>query len=1215
MGLLAPFRQPRGQPCVGRDPDGGGNSAWQARGYPPCVICTNCGNENRPGAKFCSECATPLASICPNCGTANPAAAKFCSECATPLAAGSPAATTAAGPAGPAAAQHDGAVAERRLVSILFTDLVGFTTFAEGRDAEEVRETLSRYFEMASELIGRYGGTVEKFIGDAVMAVWGAPVAREDDAERAVRAGLELVQAIRSLGPGIQARCGVLTGEAAVTIGATNQGMVAGDIVNTAARLQSAALPGTVLVGEATQRAASGSIVFEEAGEQALKGKSSPVPAWRALRVVAERGGRNRSDVLEAPFVGRDEELRQIKDLFHASTRERKPRLVSVIGPAGIGKTRLAWEFLKYVDGLLDLAWWHAGRSPAYGDGISFWALGEMVRARAGLRETDDDATSRQKLKAMVEQHVPDPDERGWIEPALLALLGLGGSTGSAELFAAWRTFFERLAATAPVIMVFEDLHHADSGLLDFIDHLMEWSRGVPIAVITLSRPELLERRPGWGAGKRTFASLYLEPLPPEAMRELLGGLVPGLPAPAVDTIVARADGIPLYAVETVRMLLAQGKVVADGSVYRPTGELGDLAVPESLTALIAARLDGLDATDRVLVEDAAVLGQSFTLAGLSAVSGVERGELEGRLLALVRRELLVLDADPRSPERGQYRFVQALIREVAYNTLARKDRKVRHLAAARYFESLGSDELAGGLAGHYLAAQRLAADDAEAAALAAQARIALRGAAERAAALGSHEQAVTFLEQAIGVTTDAADRAELHERARDSALFGIDADVVLRHAAAAVAARRETGDRHATALAAARQAGAVTTFIRDPAGALRLAEAAWAEFADLEQTVAGVELMRNLGRAHNQLNNMDELLAWVERMLPIAERLDLIEIIASAMTGRGSALIKLDRTREGMLLIRGGHSMALAYGFIDVEAGGRTLITFFDQWDDPVAGLAMGREGIDIASKLGSRGYAFNMYGNAIVCALRVGEWAWAISLLDEVLSEEGLPKGVAELYVDQAAIQAVRGEDPTASIAAARRNVEGITDTQYESYIRWAEAWGALAAGRLDDAQTAAEDAVRVTNYFRPLAWPIAGRAAVWDGNLEAARGLLGRIDAATLRGRAMELDRATLAAGVAGLEGRMIDAVNGFRDAITGYTSLGVAFDAALATIDLASVVGDAERASPEIGALIDAARSTLERLGARPFLQRLDDALQPGSPTPATRAAKVPSSRVG
>ena len=378
------------------------------------------------------------------------------------------------------------------------------------------------------------------------MAVWGAPTAHEDDAERAVRAGLELVDAVKGLGPEIQARAGVLTGEAAVTIGATNQGMVAGDLVNTASRLQSAATPGSVLVGEATQRAASRAIVFEEAGEQILKGKQAPVDAWRAVRVVAERGGRNRAETLEAPFVGREDELRLLKDLFHATSREKRTRLVSVIGPAGIGKTRLAWEFLKYLDGLVETVWFHDGRSPAYGDGISFWALGEIIRRRAKLLEADDEPTTRAKIKAMVAEHVPNPAEQRMIEPALLALLGVEPSpSGSDQLFAAWRTFFERLAASAPVVLIFEDFHYADTGLLDFVDHLVEWSRNVPIYVLTLARPELIDRRPSWGAGKRNFTSLYLDPLPEPAMRQLLAGLVPGLPASAVRSIVDRAGGIP----------------------------------------------------------------------------------------------------------------------------------------------------------------------------------------------------------------------------------------------------------------------------------------------------------------------------------------------------------------------------------------------------------------------------------------------------------------------------------------------------------------------------------------------------------------------------------------------------------------------------------------------------------------------------------------------
>jgi class 3 adenylate cyclase len=365
------------------------------------VICSNCGTENEAQRKFCTECATPLTARCANCGTANPPAAKFCGECANPLSA-----------AAPEADRGSPAVAERRLVSILFADLVGFTPFAEERDAEDVRDTLTRYFDLASEVMTRYGGTVEKFIGDAVMAVWGTPVAHEDDAERAVRAALELVDVVRGLGPNIQARAGVLTGEAATTLGATNQGMVAGDLVNTAARLQSVAPPGVVLVGEATQRAASHAIAFEEAGEQTLKGKASPVPAWRALRVVSERGGRNRSEALEAPFVGRDEEFRLLKDMFHTTGREQRTRLVSIIGPAGIGKSRLAWEFLKYLDGLVENVWWHHGRSPAYGEGITFWALGEMVRARCGLAETDDEATTRVKVAEVLAQHVTDPAER-----------------------------------------------------------------------------------------------------------------------------------------------------------------------------------------------------------------------------------------------------------------------------------------------------------------------------------------------------------------------------------------------------------------------------------------------------------------------------------------------------------------------------------------------------------------------------------------------------------------------------------------------------------------------------------------------------------------------------------------------------------------------------------------------------------------------------------
>jgi class 3 adenylate cyclase/tetratricopeptide (TPR) repeat protein len=1177
------------------------------------VICPTCATSNQPGAKFCVECGTALAAGCPTCGTVNPPGAKFCAECATPLAGMARPPVGGGEPPSPSLEP----VAERRLVSILFTDLVSWTTIAAGRDAEEARDLLSRYFELANVVIARYGGIVEKFIGDAVMAVWGSPVAREDDAERAVRAGLDLVDAVRTLGPGIEARAGVLTGEAAVTIGATNQGMVAGDIVNTASRLQSIAPPGSVVVGEATQRAAGRAVVFEPVGDQILKGKAAPVPAWRAVRVVAQRGGVGRTEALEAPFVGRDEELRQLKELYHATTREGRARLVSVVGPGGIGKTRLAWEFLKYVDGLVDTVWWHAGRSPAYGEGITFWALGEMVRGRVGLVETDDEPTTRARLSEGVRKHVADETEAAWIESALLVLLGFETGIASAQLFAAWRTFFERLAATSPVVMVFEDLHHADPGLLDFIDHLMEWSRGAPITVITLARPELHEKRPDWGAGKRSFASIYLEPLPPADMERLLAGLVPGLPTNAMKAIVARADGIPLYAVETVRMLLAQGRLVLDGETYRPSGDLDDLAVPETLTALIAARLDGLDSNDRTLVEDAAVLGQTFTLAGLAAISGAGEAELEPRLKSLVRRELLVLDVDPRSPERGQYGFVQALIREVAYKMLARKDRKVRHLAAARFFESLGTDELAGGLAGHYLAAQRLAADAAEADALAAQARIALRGAAERAAALGSHEQAITFLEQALEVTSQPQDRADLHERALASAKEGVKSDVVIRHAEGALAERRRTSDRPAIAGAVAAHAQAINGYLGEPVRALALLTEAWLEFEDLEGTPAGVDLMVAIVRAHRGQDDQASALEWLERYLPVAERLGLLEPTTRGIMGRGMALLTSGRPREGLVLLRGAHQMALTNDLPEVELNARILLTFFEQWGDPAGGLALAREGVEIGRRVGSRSYGFGMVGNSSICAFRVGEWDWAGEMLDEWLGLELTTSHFAEFFVDRAILRSLRGQDvdAAADIEEAARLRTTMTDPQFESYELLARAWRSLANGDLAGARAHAERAHSITSYFQPLALPMAARATLWAGDRTDAATALAALEAAEYWGPVLEVDKLVARAGVAALSGRGPEALAAYREALRGYRALGLAFDEAIAVVDMATVLPTPERDAPDVTAAIDAARETLTRLGAAPFLARLESAASnasvPAPGQPAGDRQVVPS----
>jgi class 3 adenylate cyclase/tetratricopeptide (TPR) repeat protein len=1163
------------------------------------VICSNCGTENEAQRKFCTECATPLTARCSNCGTANPAAAKFCGECAQPLSA-----------VGPEPDQSTAPVAERRLVSILFADLVGFTPFAEERDAEDVRDTLTRYFDLASEVMTRYGGTVEKFIGDAVMAVWGTPVAHEDDAERAVRAALELVDAVRTLGPTIQARAGVLTGEAATTLGATNQGMVAGDLVNTAARLQSVAPPGGVLVGEATQRAASQAIAFVEAGELTLKGKASPVPAWRALRVVSERGGRNRSEALEAPFVGRDEEFRLLKDMFHTTGREQRTRLVSVIGPAGIGKSRLAWEFLKYLDGLVENVWWHHGRSPAYGEGITFWALGEMVRARCGLAETDAEATTRAKVAEVLGQHVTDPAERGWIEAALLALLGIGSVAGSEQLFAAWRTFFERLSGTGSVVLAFEDLHWADSGTLDFVDHLLEWSKSHPIFVVTLARPELLEKRPDWGAGKRNFASVYLDPLSEAAMRSLLGGLVPGLPEQTTRAIVARADGVPLYAIETIRMLVADGRLKEEGGVYLPVGDLSALAVPETLTALIASRLDGLDAADRSVLQDAAVLRQSFTLDALSAVNGLDVANLESRLRGLMRRELLSIEADPRSPERGQYAFLQSLIREVAYNTFAKKDRKARHLAAARYFEQLGSDELAGALAGHYLAAHANAPEGSEADALAVQARLALKGAAERAAPLRAHDQAVAFLEQALSVTTDPADEAELLERAGQSAAAAAHykrAEAFLR---SALELHRTRDDRLGAARTTA-SLGTALIFGKQEKAGLELLVPASAEFADLFPDRAVVALDGALAWAYVENEEPRRGLEIAERVLEAAEHGDLVEILATTLVTKGAALGGIGRRREGIGAIRAGEELARDNRLDDVLSRALGLRGFLQGDVDIVGALDAYRDGLALARRAGHRVGVLRLVNNLGYTAFLTGDWDEALEHLDGQLTEDLEGTDRIALLGNSVIVHACRGKDVGERLTELRRLLDQ-DPLRMTADVDDAVGNAAMAEGRLHDARIAwrhlaDQDAINAPEFnYR------AARPALWERDVEAARSDLAALDATGVHGSVVELRRMTIRAGLAALQRGLADALGQYREALRGWHGLGLAWDEALTGLDMATLL---EPSEPEVRIAAESSRQILVRLGAKPFVERLDAAMggSRSAESPTAAAAEPTKSR--
>ena len=705
--------------------------------------------------------------------------------------------------------------------------------------------------------------------------------------------------------------------------------------------------------------------------------------------------------------------------------------------------------------------------------------------------------------------------------------------------------------------MVFEDHHYADSGLLDFVDHLLEWSRNVPIYVVTLARPELLEKRPNWGAGKRNFTSIYLEPLSVPAMRELLGGLVPGLPEGAVRAIVERADGIPLYAVETVRMLLAEGKLGLEDGIYRPIGDLTTLAVPETLTSLIASRLDGLDPADRLLVSDAAALGQSFTLAGLAAVSGVDADELEPRLLGLVRRELFTQERDARSPERGQYAFVQALIREVAYNTLARKDRKARHLAAARFFEGLGSDELAGALAGHYLAAHANAAEGAEADALAGQARIALKAAAERAAALGSHDQAVALIEQALTVTTDPVEEAELLERAGDSAAIAARYDPAESFLRRAVESHRARGDRVGIARATAALGRTLLT-ARRTEDAQTLLEGAASELADVRADPAFVALEGQLARAAFLREDHRRAIEVADRVLEAAEHLDLVPILADTLVTKGSALGSIGRLTEGNGVLQIGGRLAETHGLHTTALRALNNSSVGLAEIDPRAGTEAAWAGLALSRRLGQRFWMFAFIGGSAWGGFVTGDWDRALAELRVGLAEEPDPSDRLLLLNNLVTIQAVRGERVDAEIAEMERLTEGETDPALLGYVIDGRGFQALAGGQLAEASDAWWQLPDMTPSSAPSYLFQAARPALWNGDSTRVREALARLDATGVHGPVIEIHRATLRAGLAASDGRGAEALGLYRDVLRGLRDLGLPWDEALTAIDMATVL---------------------------------------------------------
>jgi len=1120
--------------------------------------CPSCDSDNPDVARFCSACGSRLATACVHCRAEIPPGARFCAFC------GGPAGGAAERPA--TAEEAPGAepipLAERRRVSVLFVDLANFTALAESMDPEEVRNVQSRYFEVARSVVASFGGTIEKFIGDAVMAVWGAPSAHEDDAERAVRAALTLVDAVgrlggAALGKSLRARGGVTTGEAAVTVGAVGQGMVAGDLVNVAARLQTRAPIGGVLVDRTTRDRAPHAAAFESIGSLSLKGRAGRLRTFRATRAELAPAGRQ-GGLHSGPFVGRDRELRELIELFNGVVRERRSRLVSVTGIAGIGKSRLAWELFEWIDRLPNDVAWHAGRAPAYGEGIAFAAVAEMVRRRIRVAEGDPPEVALRQLGEALDELIRDEAERRWIEPRVAVLLGREDAAAydRDELFAAWRRFFERVAQRTPTILVFEDLQWADSSLLDFIEHLAGWTRTQPILILAMARPELLDRRTTWGAGLGSFTALHLERLSADAMRTLLEARVPGLSAAFMREVLERAGGIPLYAVEVARIVGDRERDSRTGAPTQPRAIHGvgnqSVDVPDSLHGLISARIDALPLAERRLLMAAAVLGHRFRPDALITVAGSDPAATRERIDALIRREHLAVDEEINSPGHGQLGFVQDLVREVAYRTLGRRERRALHLSAARYLESLADDNVAEPLAGHLVEAHRLSPDHHDTVRLARRAVAALRRAARDAVRLHVPARAMGLLEDALRLTEDAPPRATVLEELSEAARAAGRLDLAEAHLRRLIAHHASARNRAETARARARLASVLLSAQRNEPALLEL-ESAMRGIRRFDADASGVELAGQLARARLLLGDSGEGLAWSERALEAARRLGLASVATDALITRGTAQISLGNEEVGLSDLRAAIAMAQESGSLHTELRARNNLAWALMADDPRSALDTARQGLELALTMGLGDAVLQLADLACTTAIDTGDWAWALTTIAE-LDERGLSDAYGIVLATSAAIiHALRGDTHPAAMLDALEPLPAETDPQVLSGVLQARAWCALVAGDLHEARELGERAIDgAIGTDRAYPITLATRASLWMGDRTAAANGIGALGALNQGGRALGALSMTMGAGLAAID-REPEAPGLYRRARDAWRELELPLPLALCLID--------------------------------------------------------------
>jgi len=911
---------------------------------------------------------------CASCGHENDAGAKFCSECGAALVASVPVAR-----------------AERKILTVLFADLVGFTGRAERLDPEDVQAVLAPYHERLRYELERWGGTVEKFIGDAVMALFGAPVTREDDPERAVRAALAIRDWIAEEGE-LQVRIAVNTGEALVNLAArpeAGEGMAAGDVVNTAARLQSAAPVNGILVGETTYRATAETIDYSELPAVEAKGKEAPIPVWEVVQARA-RFGVDLTPEARTPLVGREGEVEQLVGALERIRRQRSTELVTVAGVPGIGKSRMVGELFQSIERGGELTYWRQGRSLPYGQGMSYWALAEMVKAQAAILETDSDDEVEAKLRITVERLIED--DADWVLSHLRPLVGQAGDGASAsqeEAFAAWRRFFEALAEQRPLVLVFEDIQWADDGLLDFIEHLVDWARDVPMLIVCTARLELLERRPAWGGGKLNAAIVALAPLSNEETAKLIATLSERalLAAETQSVLLDRAGGNPLYAEQFVRMLAERGSAE-------------ELALPETVQGIIAARLDSLAPDEKALLQDAAVIGKVFWLGALEAT--------EQQLQPLRQKEFVQRARRSSVEGETEFAFKHALVRDVAYGQIPRAERARKHLRAAEWIESLGRpDDHAEMVAHHYVNALELArAAGQDDRALVDRARAALRDAGDRAMTLNALPQAAAFFREAIDLTSeDDPERPALLLRC-GRALY--------RQAEEGAA---ELGEARTGLLAAGERDAAAEA-------SLMLADIAWKQ-GNRDEMDGYLNEARALVEGTSRSRTQVAVLCEVARYEMLADRLEVARELGGEAVRlaeelgfddlRAHALATVGTARgdlgegEGFAELEESIAVATRLNSIpDMLRGYNNLTVLYILHGDLARTRAGEERTLELAKHFGHRGQVrFIEAGAAVANRYLAGEWDDALARAESVIAEA---EAGARFY-QLAAMYALRG------------------------------------------------------------------------------------------------------------------------------------------------------------------------------------------------------------